>query len=82
MKYFMVIIALYFNMSANESEKKVDENKPHKIKAYFIKSDEVTMENFKIDLEKLFEKYQDLENLDCEETYGFISVLAPYKLNK
>ncbi|WP_234117525.1 hypothetical protein [Clostridium hydrogenum] len=56
------------------------EQKPHKIKAYFIKADEETMVNFKKDLEELFEKYQALENLEADETYGFISALAPYKL--
>jgi predicted transcriptional regulator len=54
--------------------------KPHKIKAYFIKAEEETMKNFKKDLDALFEKYQSLENLEATETYSFISVLAPYKL--
>lgn len=56
--------------------------KPHKIKAYFIKADEDKMKAFKKELDELFEKYQGLENLDAEETYGFISVLAPYKLKE
>lgn len=55
-------------------------SKPHKIKVNFIKTDEATMENFKKDLDKLFEKYEALEDLNAPETYGFISVLAPYKL--
>lgn len=55
-------------------------HKPHKIKAYFIKSDEESMLAFKQELEDLFKKYQAVENLDASETYGFISVLAPYKL--
>lgn len=55
-------------------------NKPHKIKAYFIKSDEESMLAFKQDLEELFKKYQAMEDLEASETYGFISVLAPYKL--
>lgn len=56
------------------------DKKPHKIKAYFIKADEETMISFKKDLEELFEKYQSLENLNADETYAFISALAPYKL--
>lgn len=56
------------------------EKKPHKIKAYFIKAEDETMKNFKKDLEELFKKYKSLENLDADETYGFISILAPYKL--
>lgn len=55
-------------------------SKPHKIKVNFIKTDETTMESFKKDLDELFKKYEALEDLDAPETYGFISVLAPYKL--
>ncbi len=55
-------------------------NKPHKIKVNFIKTDVKTMESFKKDLEELIAKYESLENLEASETYGFISVLSPYKL--
>lgn len=55
-------------------------DKPHKIKAYFIRADEDKMKAFKKELDELFEKYQELENQDAEDTYGFISLLAPYKL--
>lgn len=55
-------------------------DKPHKIKAYFIRADEETMNEFKKELDEIFAKYQTLENLEAEDTYGFISVLAPYKL--
>lgn len=54
--------------------------KPHKIKAYFIKADDTTMRAFKAELDQLFERYQSLEDLACEDTYCFLSVLAPYKL--
>ena len=57
-------------------------DKPHKIKAYFIKADEERMIEFKKDLDEIFTKYQALENLDASDTYGFISVLAPYKLKE
>jgi len=53
-------------------------DKTYKIKAYFIKSDEDTMKEFKNELDKLFIKYQSLEDENATETYGFISVLAPY----
>jgi predicted transcriptional regulator len=55
-------------------------DKTYKIKAYFIKTDDETMMGFKKDLEELFAKYQSLENEDATETYGFISVLAPYSM--
>lgn len=54
--------------------------KPHKIKAYFIKADEEKIEEFKKELNELFEKYQSIENLDASDTYGFIGVLAPYNI--
>lgn len=53
-------------------------DKTYKIKAYFIKTDEATMKDFKKELDQLFEKYQGLEDENATETYGFISVLAPY----
>ncbi len=53
-------------------------DKTYKIKAYFIKSDEETMQVFKKELDELFAKYQSLEDENATETYGFISVLAPY----
>lgn len=53
-------------------------DKTYKIKAYFIKSDEDTMKEFKKELDELFSKYQSLEDESATETYGFISVLAPY----
>jgi len=56
-------------------------DKPHKIKAYFIKSDEETMQRFKEDLDKLFDKYQALEDENSIETYGLITAFAPYKLD-
>lgn len=55
-------------------------DKTHKIKAYFIKTDDETMKEFKKDLEALFAKYQGLEDENATETYGFISVLAPYSV--
>lgn len=57
-------------------------DKPHKIKAYFIKANNEKMLKFKEELDELFNKYQDLEDLESNDTYGFISVFAPYKLGK
>ena len=58
------------------------DNKPHKIKAYFIRADEAAMAEFKKELDDIFARYQGLENLEAEDTYGFISVFAPYKLKE
>jgi len=54
--------------------------KTYKIKAYFIKTDDDTMQEFKKELDELFIKYQQLEDINATETYGFISVLAPYSV--
>jgi hypothetical protein len=54
--------------------------KTYKIKAYFIKTDDKTMQEFKKELDDLFLKYQQLEDINATETYGFISVLAPYSV--
>lgn len=49
-------------------------DKPHKVKAYFIKTDSEKMSDFKQELEALFQKYQDCEDLEASETYGFICI--------
>lgn len=74
--------AQHFSTMTRNVIRSIDQfkTKPHKIKAYFIKSDEASMLAFKSELEELFIKYQALEDLEASETYGFISVLAPYKL--
>ncbi|MDU1413609.1 MAG: hypothetical protein E6929_12415 [Clostridium sp.] len=54
--------------------------KPYKIKAFFIKSDEKNIIEFKKELEELYEKYKKLEKIDATDTYGFISTLAPYNI--
>ncbi|WP_432403374.1 hypothetical protein [Wukongibacter sp. M2B1] len=74
--------AMHFASMTREMIRNINKykDKPYKVKAYFIKADQEKMKEFKKDLEELFEKYQKLENLDAEDTYGFISVLAPYKL--
>lgn len=53
-------------------------DRPHKIKAYFIKTDDEKMKQFKKELEELFIKYQSLEDEKSMETYGLIGVLAPF----
>jgi flagellar hook-basal body complex protein FliE len=55
------------------------QEKPHKVKAYFIKADQETMKKFKKELEDLYERFQSLEDSSADDTYGFISVLSPYK---
>lgn len=74
--------AMHFASMTREMIRNINryKDKPYKVKAYFIKADEEIMKEFKKDLDELFTKYQALEDLDAEDTYGFISVLSPYKL--
>ncbi|GAA0115314.1 hypothetical protein [Clostridium senegalense] len=60
---------------------KLSENKdhPYKIKAHFIKADKEKMEEFRIELEKLFEKFENSENKNAKDTYTFISTFALYR---
>lgn len=74
--------AQHFSSLTREIIRNIGEfgDKPHKIKAYFIKADEESMGEFKKELDELFARYQAMEKLEAPDTYGFISVLAPYKL--
>ncbi len=74
----------HFSLMTRKAIRSVNEDssKPHKIKAYFMKAKREDMENFKHDIEALFEKYQALEDLDSEETYSLFTVLAPYEMEK
>lgn len=55
-----------------------DSTKPNNIKAIFIKIDSKKISEFKKELDELICKFQNLENLNDEEVYGFINVLGPY----
>jgi len=74
--------AQYMASLTREMIRNVDEydDKPHKIKAYFIKADKEKMVEFKNELDELFKKYQSLEDMDATNTYGLISIFAPYKI--
>lgn len=54
------------------------QDKPYKIKAYFIKAKEEDMVTFKKELDELFEKYQALEDDQSDSTYSLINVFAPF----
>lgn len=78
------LAAHQFSTLSKEVIKNINQysDKPHKIKAFFIKADEKHMTDFKEELDMLYEKYKSLEDLDADDTYGFISILAPYKIPK
>lgn len=76
------ISAQHFAVMTRNAIKNVNMNdgKPHKIKAYFMKAKEEDMKEFRKEIEQLFEKYQKLEDTEAEETYSLFTVLAPYEV--
>lgn len=74
------ITAQHFSIMARNAIKNVniDASKPHKIRAYFMRAKKEDMEEFRKEIEQLFEKYQALEDTDAKETYSLFTVLAPY----
>ena len=58
----------------------INPEKPNKIKAYFMKARREDMEDFRKEIDLLFEKYQLKEDLDANDTYSLFTVLAPYEM--
>lgn len=76
--------AQHFAVMTGNAIRNVNKNdeKPHKIKVYFIKTNEENMNKFKEEIDRLFEKYQNLEDKDAKETYSLFTVLAPYEMEE
>ncbi len=76
------ISAQHFALMTRNAIKNVNVNveKPHKIKAYFMKAKKEDMQKFCEEIQLLFEKYQALEDIEQEDTYSLFTVLAPYKM--
>lgn len=58
----------------------INPEKPNKIKAYFMKARREDMEEFRKEIDLLFEKYQLKEDLDANDTYSLFTVLAPHEM--
>lgn len=58
----------------------INPEKPNKIKAYFMKARREDMDEFRKEIDLLFEKYQLKEDLDANDTYSLFTVLAPYEM--
>lgn len=58
------------------------EGLPHKIKAYFMKAKREDMVRFREEIDRLFEKYRDMEDPEATETYSLFSVMAPYEVER
>lgn len=75
------IAAHHFGIMTRNAIKNVNMNdsKPHKIKAYFMRAKEADMKEFRREIDELFAKYQKLEDKTASETYSLFTVLAPYE---
>ena len=70
----------YANMTKNAICSAAEhDDKPSKIKSYFMKARQEDMKKFAEELETLFEKYRALEDKEAEETYSLFTVMAPYE---
>lgn len=78
------ISAQHFSVMTRNAIKNVNMNsgKPHKIKAYFMKAKKEDMEEFRQEIDRLFQKYQAMEDTEAEETYSLFTVLAPYEMEE
>ncbi|WP_026505162.1 hypothetical protein [Butyrivibrio sp. NC3005] len=55
------------------------QDKPNKIKSYFMNARKEDMEKFIAELDELFDKYKALEDKDADQTYSLFTVMAPYE---
>lgn len=78
------ISAQHFAVMTRNAIKNVNMNadKPHKIKAYFMKAKKEDMEAFRKEIDELFKKYQAMEDLGAEETFSLFTVLAPCQMER
>ena len=78
------ISAQHFGVMTRNAIKNANMNdqKPNKIKAYFMKAKEEDMRAFRKEIEELFEKYRSLEDISAKETYSLFTVLAPYEIGE
>lgn len=76
------ISAQHFAIMTRNAIKSVNlhEDKPNRIRAYFMKAKKEDMEAFRNEIEQLFEKYKALEDCNAEDTYSLFTVLAPYNV--
>lgn len=76
------ISAQHFAVMTRNAIKNVNlhDDKPHKIKAYFMKAKVEDMKDFRREIDELFEKYQKKEDQSAKETYSLFTVLAPYEM--
>lgn len=77
-----LLSAQHFASMTRNAIKNVNVNpeKPNKIRAYFMKAQKKDMEEFRKEIDLLFQKYQAKEDLDAAETYSLFTVLAPYQM--
>lgn len=55
-------------------------NKPYQIGSYFMKVKVEDMEEFKKEIDALFDKFRALEDTEQTQTYSLFAVMAPYEM--
>lgn len=75
-QHFAVMTKRAIKSAGNETDK------PNKIKSYFMKAKKENMLQFREEIEKLFQKYQEMEDLQAEDTYSLFTVFAPYEMEE
>ncbi len=78
------ISAQHFAVMTRRAIKNVNETEgmPHKIKAYFMKANKEDMEEFRKEIDELFQRYKAVEDLNAQDTYSLFTVLAPYEMEE
>lgn len=79
-----LLSAQHFALMTRNAIKNVnmEPDKPNKIKVYFMKAKDEDMQEFRKEIDALFEKYQAKEDLEANNTYSLFTVLAPYEMEK
>lgn len=76
------IAAQHFSIMVKNAIKNAAEqtDQPNKVRAYFMKAQKQDMQQFKDEIDGVFQKYQKLEDTQAEETYSLFTVFAPYEM--
>lgn len=73
-QHFSIMVKRAIKNAAEQTEQ------PNKVKAYFMKAQKQDMQQFRDEIDGVFQKYQKLEDTQAEETYSLFTVFAPYEM--
>ena len=73
-QHFSIMVKRAIKNAAEQTEQ------PNKVKAYFMKAQKQDMQQFRDEIDGVFQKYQKLEDTQAEEMYSLFTVFAPYEM--